>query len=241
VPEHTARGGNGSGRADPARDPAAENGQRYESFIVRILLNDDGSIRDTRMEHIGTGQVKRWAGWAHDAMLDFVREIAGQETAAAPAPPAAAGLLAAPLGPPDAPLHAEPVPEPAGPVPPDAPAPSALAPVLALRPDRTVVRAGQPFTLTLSLELTEAAQRGQRLAYSAVIVARPFGGRARSTLAIARGLLATEDTATITVAANGPPPGIYLMDGAVSLRAAGASHGEVAAMAEGIMLHVLPP
>ena len=48
----------------PERDgPAAGNGQHYESFIVRVLLNNDGSIRDTRMEHIGTGEVKRWAGW----------------------------------------------------------------------------------------------------------------------------------------------------------------------------------
>ena len=70
--------------------PAAGNGQHYESFIVRVLLNDDGSIRDTRMEHIGTGEVKRWAGWKHDAMLGFIKE------AAAPAAPPV--LLAAPLG-----------------------------------------------------------------------------------------------------------------------------------------------
>ena len=64
--------------------PAAGNGQHYESFIVRVLLNDDGSIRDTRMERIGTGEVKRWAGWEHEAMLGFVKE------AAAPCPSRAA-------------------------------------------------------------------------------------------------------------------------------------------------------
>ena len=61
--------------------PAAGNGQHYESFVVRVLLNDDGSIRDTRMEHVGTGEVKRWAGWEHDAMLRFIKETA------APLPP----------------------------------------------------------------------------------------------------------------------------------------------------------
>ena len=105
--------------------PAAGNGQHYESFIVRVLLNDDGSTRDTRMEHIGTSEVKRWAGWEHDAMLGFIKE------AAVPTAP----------------------------------------PVLL---------------------------------------------------------------------AGGLPPGIYLLEAAVSLRAAGASHGGVAAMAEGIMLQVLP-
>jgi hypothetical protein len=62
--------------------PAAANGQHYESFLVRVLLNDDGSIRDTRMEHIGTGEVRRWAGWEHDAMLGFIKQAA-----APPAPP----------------------------------------------------------------------------------------------------------------------------------------------------------
>src|SRR5690348_15554213 len=75
----------------------------YESFIVRVLLNDDGSIRDTRMEHIGTGEVKRWAGWEHNAMLGFIKE------AAAPAPPPV--LLAAPVGPLDVEPHPESVPE----------------------------------------------------------------------------------------------------------------------------------
>src|SRR6185437_10865805 len=76
--------------------PAAGNGQHYESFVVRVLLNADGSIRDTRMEHIGTGEVKRWAGWEHDAMLGFIKE------AAAPAAPAAPSMLAAPVEPLDA-------------------------------------------------------------------------------------------------------------------------------------------
>jgi hypothetical protein len=55
--------------------PAAGNGQHYESFIVRVLLNDDGSIRDTRMEHVGTGEVRRWAGWEPSAMLGFVKAM----------------------------------------------------------------------------------------------------------------------------------------------------------------------
>jgi len=67
--------------------PAAGDGQHYESFIVRVRLNDDGSIRDTRMEHIGTGEVRRWAGWEHNAMLGFVKEAA--------APTAFPALLAA--------------------------------------------------------------------------------------------------------------------------------------------------
>jgi hypothetical protein len=231
--------------------PAAGNGQHYESFVVRVLLNDDGSIRDTRMEHIGTGEVKRWAGWEHDAMLGFIKK------AAAPATPSV--LLAAPVGPLDAEPHPESVPESAAEpsattqVPPASqpsvtarapttPLPSALpeARVVRLRPDRTLVRAAQPFAVTLSLDLTKAVPQSQQLIYNAVIVARQLGGRSGRTLANPRGLLTVAGTTTITIDAGGLPPGTYLLEAAVSLRAAGTSHGGVAAMAEGIMLQVLP-
>jgi len=250
--------------------PAPGNGQRYESFIVRILLNDDGSIRDTRMEHVGTGEVKRWAGWEHDAMLSFIKEAA--------APTAPPVLLAAPVGPLDAEPHPESVPESvaepsatsqirsisqppvtarapttsspsaqpeapqaaAGSAAADASPPGLLAPIVRLRPDRTLLRAAQPFAVTLSLDLTKVAPQSERLIYSAVIIARQLGGRSGRTLASPRGLLKVAGTTTITIDAGGLPPGIYLIEAAVSLRAAGTNHGGVAAMAEGIMLQVLP-
>jgi hypothetical protein len=250
--------------------PAAGNGQHYESFIVRVLLNDDGSIRDTRMEHIGTGEVKRWAGWEHEAMLGFIKE------AAAPAAPPV--LLAAPVGP-DAEPHPESRPAPeqasepmvtshilpmsqppvtarapttpspsaqpeasqatAGSAAADASPPRLLAPVVKLRPDRTLLHAAQPFAVTLSLDLTKVSPQSERLVYSAAIVARQLGGRSGRTLAKPRGFLKMGDTAAITIDAAGLPPGIYILEAAVSLRAAGTSHGGVAAMAEGIMLRVL--
>ena len=182
--------------------PAAGKGQHYESFIVRVLLNDDGSIRDTRMEHVGTGEVKRWAGWEHDAMLRFIKGTA--------APTAPIGLLAAPVGPLDAGPDPEYMPEsvaepsatsqvpPIGqppvtaqasttPSPPaqpeasqaaarsaaaDASPPWPAAWIVRLRPDRTLLRAAQSFGVTLSLDLTKAAPQSDRLIYSAVIIAR---------------------------------------------------------------------
>jgi hypothetical protein len=240
--------------------PAAGNGQHYESFIVRVLLNGDGSIRDTRVEHIGTGEVKRWAGWEHDAMLGFIKEAA--------APTAPPMLLAAPLGPLDAEPDPESVPEsvaepratsqvrpisqpPVAARTPTASSPSAhleasqaaaglVAPLVRLRPDRTLLRAAQPFAVTLSLDLTKVAPQSERLTYSAVIVARQLGGRSGRTLASPRGLMKAAGTTTVTIDAGGLPTGIYLLEAAVSLRAAGASRAGVAAMAEGIMLQVKP-
>jgi len=250
--------------------PAVGNGQHYKSFIVRVLLNDDGSIRDTRMERIGTGEVRRWAGWEHDAMLGFIKEAA-----ASAAPPV---LLAAPVGPLGAEPHPESVTEsvaepgatsqvrlisqppataraPTTPSPSsqseasqaavaaaaaDAPPPGLLAPIVRLRLDRTLVGAAQPFAVTLSLNLTKVAQPSEPLLYSAVIVARQLGGRSGRTFARPRGLLKKAGTTAITIDAGGLPPGIYLIEAAVSVRAAGASQVSVAAMAEGIMLQVLP-
>jgi hypothetical protein len=251
--------------------PVATNGQHYESFIVRVVLNDDdGSIRDTRMEHIGTGEVRRWAGWEHDAMLGFIKEAA--------APSAPPVLLAAPTGPlgagphpgsvpesvaePSATSHVRPISQPPvtarAPTTPSPPAqheasqaaagsaavgasqPGLPAPLVTLRADRTLLRAAQPFAVTLSLDLTKVAPQSERLIYSATVVARQLGGRSSRTLASPRGLLKTACATTFTIDAGGLPPGIYLLEAAVSLRAAGASHGGVAAMAEGIMLRVLP-
>ena len=109
-----------------------------------------------------------------------------------------------------------------------------------MQPDRTLLRAARAFAVTLTLDLTKAAPQSDRLIYSAVIVARQLGGRSGRTLASPRGLLKVAGITTITIDAEGLPPGIYLLEAAVSLRAAGASHGSVAAMAEGIMLQVLP-
>jgi hypothetical protein len=109
-----------------------------------------------------------------------------------------------------------------------------------LQPDRTLLRTAQPFAVTLSLDLTKVAPQSERLSYSAVILARQLGGRSGRTLASPRGLLKVAGPTTITIDAGGLPPGIYLLEAAVSLRAAGASRGGVAAMAEGIMLRVLP-
>jgi len=84
------------------------------------------------------------------------------------------------------------------------------------------------------------APHNEQLVYSAVIVARQLGGRSGRTLARPRGLLKQAGTTTITIDAGGLPAGVYVIDAAVSLRVAGASQASAAAMAEGIMLQVLP-
>ncbi len=225
--------------------PGGESGQHYESFVVRVLFSADRSIRDTRMEHIGTGAVKRWAGWEPAAMLAFIQAVANPPLSApvgdiggaaprrrrAPAaktatqPATTAGQLAS--TPPALPARAAGT----GPV--------IAAPVARLCTEREILRAAEPFTMTMTLDLSRAAVAGDRLAYSAVIVARQLGGGYKGTLASASGLLATAGTPAIQVDAKGLPPGVYRLEGAVSLRVPGASPaGAIAATAEGIFLQV---
>jgi predicted flap endonuclease-1-like 5' DNA nuclease len=215
------------------------NGQHYQSFIVRVLVNKDGSIRDTRMEHIGTGEVKRWAGWEHDAMLAFIKNaVADPVPLAAPTephdwtrrhtpPPATSRAAGKPVtSKRDIAAGNRPTAD--------------LAATAALRLDRIVLHASEPFTVTMTLNLT-GAKVADRLAYSAVIVAKQLGGGPKLTLARATGLLATAGTPAIQAKAHGLPAGLYRLEGAVSLREAGARHpGRLAAAAEGIMLQVLP-
>ena len=194
---------------DPAE--ALSNGQHYESFLVRVLLNVDGSVRRVTAQHITTGGAERhWPGLERDALADFI-------TAALSVPVPPSSDQARSAGPED---HGT---------------SSAV-----LSTECTMLRAAEPFTMTVTIELAAPASRAERLAYSAVIVARPMAGGPKRTLAQAEGLLATA-LPTVIIDAAGLPPGAYRLDGAVSLREPGSEHPvDLAAIAEGLLVQVLP-
>jgi hypothetical protein len=115
-----------------------------------------------------------------------------------------------------------------------------MAPTAALSVEPAMLRAAEPFTMTIAIDFAEAASHGDRLAYSAIIVARPMAGGPKRTVAASDGLLATTSSA-ITIDGAGLPPGAYRLDGAVSLREPGRDHPvHLAALAEGLLVQVLP-
>jgi Helix-hairpin-helix domain len=117
---------------------------------------------------------------------------------------------------------------------------AAAAAQAALTIEPAILRAAEPFTITMTIELPESASHGDRLAYSAVIAARPMAGGPERTVAESDGLLATASP-TITVYGAGLPSGAYRLDGAVSLREPGRDHPvHLAALAEGLLVQVLP-
>jgi hypothetical protein len=212
----------------------AGNGQHEESFLVRVLLNEDGSVRRTTVRHVGTGAQRQWPGMERDALPGFIEAAARSAPwpSSEPAERASGSGEAQP---------AEPVPAAA---PPDEEPPAAagggLAAAARLMAEQTVLRAAEPFTMTMAIDLAEAAGGAERLAYAAIVEAKPLAGGPKLTVAQSDGLLATA-TPTIHIDAAGLPAGTYRLDGAVSLRESGESHrAGLAAMAEGLLVHVLP-
>jgi hypothetical protein len=132
--------------------------------------------------------------------------------------------------------------EPAAETPPEAPsAPRRSGPASSavLSVERTALRAGEPFTMTVAIAFA-APPQASRLAYSALVVARPLAGGPKRTVAPADGLLAT-GSSTISIESAGLPSGGYRLDGAVSLREPGGDRPvRLAALVEGLLVQVVP-
>lgn len=106
--------------------------------------------------------------------------------------------------------------------------------------ERTLLRSAEPFAMTMAIDLADLASHADRLAYSAVVVARPLTGGPKRTVAQAEGLIAITSS-TISIDAAGLPPGAYRLEGAVSLREPGSDRPvDLTALAEGLLVQVLP-
>ena len=219
-----------AGPEGPVTKPG--NGQHEESFLVRVLLNEDGSVRRTTVRHVGTGAQRQWPGMERDAMPGFIEA----EARSAPRP---SSERAERVFDEAQPAQSAPATAPPDEEPPVAPG-GGLAASARLVAGQTVLRAAEPFTMTIAIDLAEAAGGADRLAYTAIVVAKPLAGGPKRTVAQSDGLLATA-TPAILIDAAGLPSGTYRLDGAVSLRESGEDHrAGLAAMAEGLLVHVLP-
>ena len=219
--------------ADAARDGGQESaGQHYESFLVRVLLNEDLSIRSTAVQHIRTGAARRWPGWQPDALTSLIATMVAEhgpervehreQRAAGAVASAAGGAEAEPRvrwksgGRRRQPAAAR------------------------ITVPGNVLAAGERFLLTLSLDLDPDAVMPDPLAYSTVVVARPLAGGPKRTVARADGLLPGGAT-TFQIGGEGLPSGTYRIEGAVSLREPGADPPDgMAVLVDGLILEVGP-
>jgi len=222
--------------AEPAPDPVAGDGQRYESVLVRILLNEDGSIRRMTARHVRTGTERHWPTLDRAALPDFIEAAIASAAPPAEAPAEAPAGRARP-GETARPGRLHPAEVDGGPAGAAGARPWSSA---VLSVGSAPLHAAEPFTMTMAIELAGPASHADRLAYSAVIVARPVTGGQKQTVAKSDGVLATTSS-TIRIDAAGLPSGTYRLDGAVSLREPGAEHPvDLAGIAEGLLVQVLP-
>ncbi len=59
-----------------------EDRQRYETFSVKLLVDEGNQIRRTNIVHVQKGAEENWAGWDESRLIAFVVEHAGLNIAA---------------------------------------------------------------------------------------------------------------------------------------------------------------
>jgi hypothetical protein len=57
---------------EPPPDEPTSDREHYATFVVELLLAEDGRVRRTRVVHVQTGAEDRWPNWNGPRLLDFV-------------------------------------------------------------------------------------------------------------------------------------------------------------------------
>jgi hypothetical protein len=47
--------------------------QPYATFVVELLLDEQGNVRRTRVVHVQTGIERTWAGWDEERLIAILR------------------------------------------------------------------------------------------------------------------------------------------------------------------------
>jgi hypothetical protein len=230
--------------ASAARDAT---GLHYQSFVVRILLHEsDGRIASTTVQHVGSGTERRWPGLDKPALLDFISVFLspgpaehGRPELLAPRPPGEQAVQAEEELV-TRPAHADATEDvEAGNSAPPRPgsSPTSREVSLTLARELRVPRSGEPFTVSISLDLTDVEPpAAPRVGFSAVVLARPLGGAAPQVVSQGKGIIPA-DTPVITLHSSGLPAGTYRLEAVVELiESHGRTRDLVASMEGGILV-----
>jgi len=197
-----------SGTQDHAVATAA-GAQRIASFVVEVLLDEEGSVRRTSVLHVADNVQESWPSWEPQALVDFMAERS-----------AAGSVRPREQAPGDSPdgLRLE-----------DVAATSA-------EPDGglPLLVEGGAFEVQATLDPGASSTRGP-IEYQAVVHAKTIGASGRQTLGEARGQLGGGDRARLRLPARAPAPGLYRLEVDVTL---GGKAGDRRASASGGLLQV---
>jgi hypothetical protein len=60
--------------------------QHYETYTVRLLLNDDNDVRYTEVQHVQSNEKQTWAGWNEKGLARFISGHGAVRRTPAPTP-----------------------------------------------------------------------------------------------------------------------------------------------------------
>jgi hypothetical protein len=187
--------------------------QRYSTFTVELLADEDNQVRRTRVTHIQSGGQEAWAGWDERRLLGLLRRRSGLPIPGlAPAPRVedAAGPPAAP-SPPPAPLGGE----------------FRLSRLETLSAEtgetRPILAIGEPFVVRVTADLANVeAPPGAPLDCRLTVRAKSVGGARRLVAETCDSLRAGgQEDLQITTAIHWPP-GLYRLDAVAALVSRGS-------------------
>ncbi|WP_420641629.1 helix-hairpin-helix domain-containing protein [Candidatus Leptofilum sp.] len=235
---------------------SGDDGQRYATFTVELLLDEDNSVRRTRVVHVQEESKKSWSGWRPKAVKQFIAAQAGlaaQPKAKAVTATDAAEQTAVPtqtvtsideltmqfVSPVD-----DDQPETAV-----APSPEADTPLqtgvaaqplsVELNTPNILLEHGHAFNVQLYLDLeTISLEKQTPLNYQAAIYAAQLGGTARHKVGTAYGAINTNaKKVAITVPTQIGAPGTYRLEAEMAI-AWIPSTPDITANTKGGLLHI---
>jgi hypothetical protein len=221
------------------------NRQHDASFTVKLLLNEDNSVRRTQMVDNRSKAEEQWAGWNAGRIVAFICQQADlQLPAAEPEPPVAAEPEFEPaIASID---EAVPLATPTAGAQPPTTAPAGLGGTLHLLepevlpangngPSR-VFRQGLPFSLRLGLDLTEVIlPNGEPLDYTATAYTKSLGGGPRQAVGKAGSAITSRDQLTIFVPCRPLSKGSYRLEAVVTVSRPSVEPGIKAHLEGGIL------
>jgi hypothetical protein len=219
--------GERSAVADSDDRETADDAERRESFMLRLILDEGGRVRRTSVTRVRGGQeAPPWAGWDSARLLRFLSEYVDLSPEERPRP---------------------------GPEPQQQPAPQdqgrvvpAIVPPGEIRVrdlevlpaagfSQRSLEAGEPFAVRMRLD---PAGEGTQLSYAVTVVARTVGEPRRQTRTVGEATGTLAAGGHIELRSTGLPPGIYRLDGAVRVRQPGSDLPHRVVAVQGGLLQV---
>lgn len=245
---------------DSAED--GDNGQRYATFTVELLLDKDNSVRRTRVVHVQEESKKSWSGWQPKAVKQFIAKQAGvaqkrkaaatTKTATAvpakikPSPTAIDELTMQFIAPIEVESKSNGKETAVSPAVQPEQTTQVHQSIVASQPlsvelntPNTLLQHGNAFNVQLYLDLEEISFEKQTpLNYQAAIYAAQLGGKARQKVGTAYGAINTDaKKVAITVPTKIGAPGTYRLEAEMAI-AWIPTTPDITANSRGGLLHI---